>query len=142
MSHLSKFAEYAAMRRAHDIAKTEATRLAGEQQRLERELVDAMIDAKVKSFAMEGGLTINLRKRFDIACNKDNNDQVERWLMETTGDVAPFQKLALYKPAVVKYLKDQAEAEELDETKVPQFLNLRMTPGVTVRGWQGASDDE
>lgn len=142
MSHLTKWIEYANARRAYDAAKAEATRLEGVKQTLEKELVDAMLDAKVRSFTIDGGFTIGLRKRFDVAVNKDNNDQVEQWLMETTGDVAPFQKLVLYKPAVVRWLKDQAEAETLDESKVPQFLNLRTTPGVTVRGWQGASDDE
>lgn len=142
MSHLTKFVEYANARMAYDQAKAEATRLEGEKQRIEKELVDAMLDAKLKTFGYEGGLTVSLRKRFDVAVNKDNNDQVESWLMETTGDVAPFQKLVLYKPAVVKYLKDLAAEEKLDETKIPQFLNLRTTPGVTVRGWQGASDDE
>ena len=140
--HLNKFVQYAAARRAHDAAKAESARLAGEQQKLEKELVDAMLDAKVKSFQIEGGLTISLRKRFDISCNKDNNDQVERWLTETYGDVTPFQKLVLYKPAVVKHLKDLAEDDKLDESAVPDFLNLKTTPGVTVRGWQGASDDE
>jgi len=140
--HLAKFAEYAAARRAYDDAKAEATRLEGEKQRLEKELVDAMLEEKVKSFAIDGGLTISLRKRFDCSVNKDNNDQVEQWLTETYGDVAPFQKLVLYKPAVVAHLKKLAAAEQLDETKIPQFLNLKTTPGVTVRGWQGASDDE
>lgn len=142
MSHLTKMAGYVAARIAHDAAKKEASRLEGLKQVAERELVDAMIDAKVKSFQLDGNLTVSLRKRFDVSVNQDNNDQVQQWLMETTGDVAPFQKLVLYKPAVVKYLKDLDAAEELDETKIPQFLNLKKTPGVTVRGWQGASDDE
>ena len=140
--HLDKFAEYAAARRAHDEAKAGIVALDAEQRRLERELVDAMIDAKLKNFTLEGGMVIGLRKRFDISCNQENNDQVEQWLTETYGDVAPFQKLVLYKPAVVKHLKDLAAEEKLDETKIPDFLNLRMTPGVTVRGWQGASNDE
>jgi len=138
--HLDKFVQYSAARRAHDEAKAEATRLAGEQSRLEKELVDAMIDAKLKSFSLDGGMTVSLRKRFDISCNQDNHDQVEQWLMQEYGDIAPFQKLVLYKPAVVKHLKDLAEDEKLDESAVPDFLNLKTTPGVTVRGWQGADD--
>lgn len=140
--HLRKFIEYAAARMAYDVAKSETLRLEAEKQRVEKELVDAMLDAKVKSFSIDGGMTISLRKRFDCAVNKDNNDQVEKWLSETYGDVAPFQKLVLYKPAVVAHLKKLAADEVLDETAIPQFLNLKTTPGVTVRGWQGASDDE
>lgn len=142
MNHLTVFTAYAAARMAHDAAKAEASRLEAEKQRLEKELVDAMLDAKVKSFQIDGGMTISLRKRFDCSVNKDNNDQVEHWLTETYGDVAPFQKLVLYKPAVVAHLKKLAEREQLDETTIPPFLNLKTTPGVTVRGWQGASDDE
>lgn len=142
MKHLEKFQAYAAKRRAYDAAKAHANQLEVEKQILEKELVDAMLDAKVKSFALDGGMTISLRKRFDCSVNKDNNDQVEKWLMESTGDVTPFQKLVLYKPAVVAHLKSLAEADKLDETAVPQFLNLKTTPGVTVRGWQGSNDDE
>lgn len=140
--HLAKFTEYAAARRAYDEARAAVNALDEKRQALERELVDAMVDAKLKSFTFDGGYTVSLRKRFDIACNKDNNDQVATWLEETYGDIAPFQKLVLYKPAVVAHLKKLAADEQLDETTIPQFLNLRMTPGVTVRGWQGASDDE
>ena len=112
-------------RMAYDAAKAEASRLETEKQRLEKELVDAMLDAKVKSFQIDGGMTISLRKRFDCSVNKDNNDLVQDWLTETYGDVAPFQKLVLYKPAVVAHLKKLAEAEQLDETTIPQFLNRR-----------------
>lgn len=101
-----------------------------------------MLEAKVKSFALEGNMTVSLRKRFDCSVNKDNNDQVQQWLMDTVGDVAPFQKLVLYKPAVVEHLKKGIEAGTVDESAVPQFLNLKTTPGVTVRGWQGGSDSD
>jgi hypothetical protein len=142
VSHLDKWREYAAARTAADEARKVAAGLAGEQARLEQELIDAMVDAKVKSFTVDGGLTIGMRKRFDISCNQDNNDQVADWLLQTYGDIAPFQKLILYKPAVVAHLKKLDEAEQLDESALPQFLNLKKTPGVTVRGWRGAKDDE
>ena len=142
MNHLKKFVEYAKLRTECDTLRRAIADADSRRQAAEKELVDAMLDAKVKSFQIEGGMTISLRKRFDCSVNKDNNDQVEHWLTETYGDVAPFQKLVLYKPAVVAHLKKLAEAELLDETAIPSFLNLKTTPGVTVRGWQGASDDE
>lgn len=142
MRHLAKFQEYVAARRAADVARKAAADAGAEQSRLERELVDAMLEAKVKSFALEGNMTVSLRKRFDASVNKDNNDQVQQWLMDTVGDVAPFQKLVLYKPAVVEHLKKGIEGGTIDETAVPQFLNLKTTPGVTVRGWQGGGGDD
>jgi hypothetical protein len=142
VKHLAKFQEYVEARRAADVARRAAADASAEQSRLERELVDAMLEAKVKSFALEGNMTVSLRKRFDCSVNKDNNDQVQQWLMDTVGDVAPFQKLVLYKPAVVEHLKKGIEAGTVDESAVPQFLNLKTTPGVTVRGWQGGSDSD
>ena len=139
---LEKFAAYAAARRAQDEIKRRSAEAELARQAAEFELVDAMVDAKVKSLTLAAGLVVSLRRRFDVSVNQENSDQVAAWLMDTTGDVAPFQKLVLYKPAVVKHLKDLAAAEKLDETAVPEFMNLKTTPGITVRGWAGASDDE
>lgn len=140
--HLQKFNEYAAARREHDRLHALSAEAEKKRRALEQELVDAMIEARVKSFKLDGGLTISLRRRFDVSVNKDNEEQVAQWLTDTYGDVRPFQRLVLYKPAVVQHLKDLAEKEQLDETAVPEFLNLKTTPGVTVRGWQGQSDEE
>jgi hypothetical protein len=140
--HLAKFAEYAAVRRAYEEAKAAANKLEQDRRKLEQELVDAMLDDGVKSFALDAGMTVSLRKRFDCSVNQDNGALVEEWLQTTVGDVRKFQKLVLYKPAVVAYLKDLDKKEELDLTTIPPFLNLKTTPGVTVRGWQGAADDD
>lgn len=142
MKHLEVFSEYAKKRHQCDAMRKALGDLDKERYALESQLVDAMVDAKVKSFALDGGMTVSIRRRFDVSVNKDNNDLVEKWLFDTFGDVTPFQKLVLYKPAVVKKLKDLAAAEQLDETTVPPFLNLKTTPGVTVRGWQGGSSED
>lgn len=140
--YLTKFNEYALLRRKHDELKKQAADVEKDRRRLEQELVDAMLEQKLKSFKMDGGMTVSLRRRFDCSVNKDNEEQVAAWLTKTVGDVRPFQKLVLYKPAVVQHLKDLAEKEQLDETAVPDFLNLKTTPGVTVRGWQGGSEED
>lgn len=142
MKHLQLWAQYAAARIEHEKASRLAADLENAKRKIEQELVDAMLDEGLKSFKLEGGVTISLRKRFDCSVNQENAQQVEDWLMEKYGDVRPFQKFVLYKPAVVAQLKSEAEKGKLDETKIPAFLNLKQTPGITVRGFQGASDDE
>lgn len=142
MKHLDKFRAYAIARARHDAARKAASDAFAEQAKLEKELVDIMLEEKVKSFALDNGMSVSMRKRFDLSVNKDNEEQVRTWLMETEGDVEPFCKKVLYKPAVVKLLKDKAADDSLDLTTIPEFLNLKTTPGISVRGWQGAEDDE
>jgi acyl carrier protein len=142
MSHIKKFEEYAAARREYEAAKAEASRLEGIRRKLESELVDAMVEAGVKSYQTTDGVTVSLKKRFDISVNQENAEQVEEWLMKTVGDVTPFQKFVLYKPAIVKWLKKEVEEERIDDTTAPQFLNMRSTPGIALRGWKGESEDE
>jgi hypothetical protein len=142
VKHLEKFRAYAIARARHDDAKKAASDAYAEQAKLEKELIDVMLEEKVKSFTLENGMSVGMRKRFDLSVNKDNEEQVRTWLMETEGDVEPFCKKVLYKPAVVKMLKDKAAEDKLDMTTIPEFLNLKTTPGITVRGWQGASDED
>lgn len=139
--HLAKFEAYAEARREYDRLNKLSSEADAARKKLEQELVDIMIEEGVKSFKITGGMTISLRKRFDCSVNKDNEEQVADWLQNTYGDVRQFQKLVLYKPAVVARLKEQDEDGKLDPTMVPEFLNLKTTPGVTVRGWQGPDDE-
>lgn len=141
-AHLSKLEAYITARKEQNKIKELSKAAEAVRRKAEAELVDAMVDAGMKSFKLEDGTSVNLRKRFDCSVNQDNNDQVENWLRETEGDVSPFQKLVLYKPAIVKMLKERAEREELDETKIPDFLNLRTTPGITVRGLKELETDD
>lgn len=140
-SYHAAFTAYAVARKRYEEQKKLLTEMDAERRKLEQAVVDALIDAKTKTFTLENGMTVSLRKRFDASVNQENAEQVEEWLMEFTGDIAPFQKMVLYKPAVMKMLKDKFEKDELDLTAVPEFLNLKTTPGITVRGWQGESDE-
>lgn len=140
--HLGKLTAYIAARLEQNKIKELSKKAEENRRKAEAELVDALLEAGMKSFKMDDGVSVGLRKRFDCSVNKDNNDQVEEWLRETEGDVSPFQKLVLYKPAIVKMLKDKAAKDELDETKIPDFLNLRSTPGITVRGLKALEESE
>lgn len=141
-SYHSAFTAYAVARVRQEEAKKILSEREAEKRKCEQVLVDAMLDAKTKTYTLENGMTVSLRKRFDANVNQENSEQVEEWLLEFIGDVAPFQKKVLYKPAVMKMLKEKFENDELDLTTVPEFLNLKTTPGVTVRGWKGEAEDE
>lgn len=130
----TKLAEYLEARHAYEELRAIASDAERKSRALEQELVDAMIENGVPKFSLDNGISVSLRQRFDCAVNQENGQLVEDWLQETTGDVTKFQKQVLYKPAVVAYLKEGIESGSIDQTSVPQFLNLRTTPGIQVRG--------
>jgi hypothetical protein len=141
MSHLDKAQDYFTARRMMDDAKEAHTRAYDACKKAERELVDAMIEDGVKSFKLDEELAVSLRKNFSLSCTQDNEAQVRDWLTATDGDVTKFEKIVLYKPFVVAWLRERVEKGTLDQHTVPEFLNLSTSPGVQVRGWRGSNEE-
>lgn len=141
MSHLEKAQAYFTARRAMDDAKAAHTRAYEECKRAERELVEAMLEEGVKRFDTDESLGVSLRKNFSVSCTQENETQVRSWLTEVDGDVTKFEKLVLYKPFVVSWLKERVEKGLIDQHTIPEFLNFSSSPGVQVRGWKGQSEE-
>jgi hypothetical protein len=141
MSHLDKAQAYFTARRLMDDAKEAHSRAYEACKTAERQLVESMLEEGVKSFKLSEELGVSLRKNFTVSCNQENEPQVRAWLEEVHGDVTKFEKLVLYKPSVVAYLKEQVEKETIDLHAIPDFLNFSMTPTVMVKGWKGATEE-
>jgi len=141
MSHLDKAQAYFTARRLMDDAKEAHTKAYDTCKRAERELVDSMLEEGVKSFKLDEQLAVSLRKNFSVSCTQENESQVRDWLAEVHGDVTKFEKLVLYKPFVVAWLKEFVEKGAMDLYTIPEFLNFSMSPGVQVRGWKGSSEE-
>lgn len=126
--------EYFAARAAYTAKKKELQELYDEARRLERKVIDGLIDSGLTSMKLENGVQISLRSRWDVRVNKANEYQVSQWLQETEGDVEQFSKKVLNKSAILNLLKGKIAKEELDETEIPSFFQLTTTPGLTVKG--------
>jgi hypothetical protein len=141
MSHLEKAQAYFTSRRLMDDAKEVYTKAYDACKRAERELVESMLEERVKRFDTDDGLGVSIRKNFSISCTQENEGQVRDWLTEVHGDVTKFEKNVLYKPFVVSWLKELVEKEQIDQHTIPEFLSFSMFPGVQVRGWKGATEE-
>ena len=83
----------------------------------------------------ESGLKFDIRPVFSIKCNKDNEDDVKEWLNDKYGDLGEFTKEALVKKFIVKRIRKDIDADELDELDVPEFVGLKNRPDVWCHGW-------
>lgn len=126
--------EYFAARAAYTAKKKELQLLYEEARKLERRVIDGLVDSGLTSMTMDNGVQVMLRSRWDVRVNKANEYQVSQWLQETEGDVEQFSKKVLNKSAILNLLKGKITKEELDETEIPAFFQLTTTPGLTVKG--------
>lgn len=138
----AKLDAYITARKASDEAHRKSAEAMAVTRAVEKDFIDAMVDAGVKSLNWEDGIAFHLAKRFSISVNKDNDYQVREWLTTVHGDVHKFEKLILHKPTVTTYVKEQIEHGELDLSTVPEFLALKTSPTLNVRGWKGPQPEE
>ncbi len=136
MSVLTKIDEYLDAREAYELAD-QKQKLAGKKMRAaEWELVDNMLAEGVPSVGLDTGIHVGLRKYFGVEVTLQNQQQIREWLLETTGDDAPFVIEKVNRAAVIEWLKEKIESEVLDEGSVPPYFKLNTRPGITVRGWK------
>ena len=67
-----KLDAYIAARKASDEAHRKSAEAQAVTRSVEKDFIDAMVDAGVKSLNWEDGISFFLAKRFSIAVNKDN----------------------------------------------------------------------
>lgn len=131
--------QYIETRLAYDDAHAISSQADTAHKAVKAQLVEAMVAAREKGKKMDYGLSFNLRNRFSISCNEDNEEDVKEWLHERYGDIEQFTTLKVAKKAVEEKLKDDIEGEELDEFDVPAFMNLKTRPDVSCTGWKAYS---
>lgn len=104
--------------------------------------VDAMLNDGIKSIGRADGTNVSLRKQFTCSVTLDNEAQVREWLVEVNGDDAQFVVEKVHKPALLEWLRGEFE-KTMDEGDVPEFLKMRTSPALSVRGWKmrGRKDD-
>ena len=118
---------------AHELsAKADAAHKAAKKL-----LVEAMGEEERDAFKhSETGLRFDLREVFSIACNEKNEDEMKDWLHEVYGDIEEFTTAKLSKKTVTARLKQDIEAEELDEYDVPDFVGLKKHKDVWCLGFK------
>lgn len=137
--HLAKCEAYYAARRAYDEAHAASQAAFAAMADTERELIDCMLDEGVKSFKLDDGTTVSMKRQFAISVNQDNEFLLREWLTEEEGDIELFSKKTLDKSAITARIKERIEAGTLDESTVPEFLKLNTRPSVMVMGWKKRS---
>lgn len=108
----------------------------------EHEAVDAMLNEGTKSIGRDDGTHVSLRQNFSCSVTIDNEDQIREWLVSTTGDDAQFIVEKVHKPALIEWLKERFKVARMDDSDVPDFLNLNTHPGLSVRGWKTRQQEQ
>ena len=129
-------------RLAYEEAKTLSDIAYKKWRAMEYALVDAMLDEGTKSISREDGTNISLRESFSASVNQDNMDDIRTWLVERFGDDAPYVIEVVSKPALIEMLKTKIADGSLDmgAGEVPEFLDVKTRPALSVRGWKQKKD--
>lgn len=132
-----KIRTYYEARAAYDAAKKISDEHDAVRRAKEQELVDYMLEQKIKSVKLEDGTTPTLVNTVSIRVVQENYDEIRTWLRNTVGDDADFLVTIPHKPAIVEYVKRQIEQEKLDDDDFPAFLQCSTRPAMRVTGWKG-----
>jgi len=130
---------YLDMRKAYEKCKDAANLAEKTWRQTEKDMIDAMLDKKEKSFKILGTeLSFGLSEHFDISVTEKNGDQVRTWLVETEGDDGPFLVEIPSKPAIMDHVKAcvlvNRENGDEDSKGIPEFLKLKTRPILNCRG--------
>lgn len=143
MSELNaKVEAYYAARRDYDQKKAISNQADIERRRLERELVDYMIENQLKGVDRDDGTKPSLVASVSISVTKENAEDIRAWLRETVGDDTDFMETILSKPAVLELVKGKVKKEGWDVSDFPDFLKPDMRPTLRVTGWKGVAGGE
>lgn len=136
--HLEKWKAYCEARLNQENMKALATEAWSAFKLAEAQLVDALLEADppLRSVPDACGATASMRASFSISCNKDNEQDVEEWLREDTGDAEPFKVTKLDKAAVRAHVKKEVEDNGVAMDSFPDFLNVDSRPTISVAGWE------
>lgn len=127
---------YYRARTDYDNSKADTEVFEKEWRDQEEKLIQRMMDAGVKSVTLADGSRPTLAKSTSAKCNKDNADQVSKWLIDTVGDDADFTVMMLDRWKVIGHVKKQIEEEGMDPLDFPEFLGVSTRPTIRVLGWE------
>lgn len=127
--------EYIDTRLAYDDAHAISVKANSVHNKAKKALVTAM-EQKSRQHDPPGELKFHLSKVFTISCNKDNEDDVKDWLEERYGDLEEFCAQKVQKKTVEERIKNDIEAEKLNEFDVPDFMNLNNSNQLNCNGWK------
>jgi hypothetical protein len=131
---------YYQARLEYEKAKRESNRLEELWRAEEQKLIDAMLDANVKSVTLADGSKPSLTRSCKVKCTKDNATAVRSWLCETVGSDDDFIETLPNRFKVAAYVKKQIE-NGADEATFPPFLEVSTRPSIRVYGWKNAAGE-
>jgi hypothetical protein len=107
----------------------------------EQELIEEMLNNHEPSIAKDedsryGKLNIGLRRKLTLSVTKANQDDIRAWLTENTGDDAEFVIEKVNGPALMDWLEEQINNEEVQPEDLPEFMRPQTRPGISVLGWK------
>jgi hypothetical protein len=135
-----KIDAYYAARRDYDEKKALSNAADGERRRLERELVDYMMEHQIKSVDRMDGTKPLLASSVSASVTKENAEEIRQWLLETVGDDSDFMETIVSKPAVIELLKKKIKEGD-DPSDFPEFLKVDTRPTLRVNGWKGGGGE-
>lgn len=133
----SRIETYYMARASYDAAKAVSDEAYKGFRAKETELVEYMLEHKIKSVKREDGTTPTLVNTVSISVTQENYEQIRQWLRDTVGDDTDFLVTIPHKPAITEYVKRQIEKEKLDSSDFPEFLQCSTRPTMRVTGWKG-----
>lgn len=132
---------YCITRLAYDQAHAISVSANSLHQKAKKALVTKM-EQTSRQHDPPGELKFHLSQIFTIACNKDNEDDVKDWLENRYGDLEEFCLQKVQKKTVEEKIKNDIEAELLNEFDVPDFMNLKNGNQLNCNGWKQYSANQ
>lgn len=136
----SQVTNYYTARLAYERAKSESNRLEELWRAEEQKLIDAMLEAGVKSVTLEDGSKPTLTRSCKVSCTKDNATEVRSWLCEVHGSDDDFIETLPNRFKVAAFVKKKIEGG-VDEATFPPFLKVSTRPSIRVYGWKNAAGE-
>ena len=108
---------------------------------MEQELVEEMIDRHEPSIAKDedsryGKLNVGLRRKLTLSVTKANQDDIRAWLTENIGDDSDFVVEKVNGPALMEWLEEKINNQEIQPEDLPEFMRPQTRPGISVIGWK------
>ncbi len=129
------FEDYKKQREISEIESAKAKKERAHLGAIEFQIVELMLEERVKSIGTEDGCNLNLRRHLGISCTEENREQVREWLVEETGDDQPFMEEVVSKKALSELVQTRIDNGAVAQD-FPDFLNVNLHPGVSVLGWK------
>ncbi|MCP4899931.1 MAG: hypothetical protein GY906_23430 [bacterium] len=132
----NKIEAYYAARADYDEKKQISDAADKMRRHREAELVDCMMEEKIKKVSRDDGTTPALANIVSIGIKKEDFDSIRIWLNDTIGDESDFVEEVVSKPALLEHVKKLILEEKFDPSELPAFLHCDTRPTLRVTGWK------